>query len=116
MTGVAVTFAVTTGGGSVTGGSATTGSDGIATVGSWTLGAAPEGNTLTATTAGLPAVTFTACGTAMHTLGSTVDSQLSLTDCQLSLRFVDFYSVTVPTGGTYIFTQTSGAFDTFLDV
>ena len=116
MTGVAVTFAVTTGGGSVTGGSATTGSDGIATVGSWTLGAAPEGNTVTATTAGLPAVTFTACGTAMHTLGSTVDSQLSLTDCQLSLRFVDFYSVTVPTGGTYIFTQTSGAFDTFLDV
>ena len=36
--GVSVTFAVATGGGSVTGGSATTDATGIATVGSWTLG------------------------------------------------------------------------------
>jgi len=115
MTGVPVTFTVTTGGGSVTGGSATTNSAGIATVGSWTLGAAPEGNTLSATTGALTAVKFTACGTAIHTLGSTVDSQLSLTDCQLSDgSFVDFYTVTVPTAGTYVFSQTSGIFDTYL--
>ena len=117
MTGVPVTFTVTTGGGSVTGGSATTNSAGIATVGSWTLGAAPEGNTLSATTGTLTAVKFTACGTAIHALGSTVDSQLSLTDCQLSDgSFVDFYTVTVPTTGTYIFSQTSGVFDTYLGV
>jgi hypothetical protein len=115
MTGVPVTFTVTTGGGSVTGGSATTNSAGIATVGSWTLGAAPEGNTLSATTGTLPAVKFTACGTAIHTLGSSVDSQLSTTDCQLSDgSFVDFYTVTVPTAGTYVFSQTSGIFDTYL--
>jgi hypothetical protein len=114
MTGVPVTFTVTTGGGSVTGGSATTNSAGIATVGSWTLGAA-GGNTLSATTGTLTAVKFTACGTAIHTLGSTVDSDLSTTDCQLSDgTFVDFYTVTVPTAGTYVFSQTSGIFDTYL--
>jgi len=46
---VAVTFAVTSGGGSVTGGAATTGTDGIATVGSWTLGSSAGPNSLQAT-------------------------------------------------------------------
>jgi alpha-tubulin suppressor-like RCC1 family protein len=64
--GVVVTFAVATGGGSVTGATASTGTDGIATVGSWTLGATPGTNTLTATAAesgitGNP-VTFSAVG------------------------------------------------------
>lgn len=49
---VGVTFAVASGGGSVSGGSATTGSNGIATVGSWKLGNSPGVNTLTATAAG----------------------------------------------------------------
>jgi len=57
----AVAFAVAQGGGSVAGGSATTGSDGVATVGDWTLGATPGQNTLTAT-AGALSVTFTATG------------------------------------------------------
>jgi adhesin/invasin len=65
--GVAVTFAVASGGGSVTGASKTTGSGGVATVGSWTLGPAPGSNTLRATASptgisGNP-VTFTATGT-----------------------------------------------------
>ncbi|MEO8200468.1 MAG: kelch repeat-containing protein [Gemmatimonadota bacterium] len=57
-----VTFAVTAGGGSVTGSPALTNSQGIATVGSWTLGASAGTNMLTATAAGLPStpVTFTA--------------------------------------------------------
>jgi len=38
VSGVSVTFAIGSGGGSLTGGSATTNSAGIATVGSWTLG------------------------------------------------------------------------------
>jgi adhesin/invasin len=46
---VAVTFAVTSGGGSVTGGAAMTGTDGIATVGSWTLGSSAGPNSLQAT-------------------------------------------------------------------
>lgn len=50
--GVPVTFAVTAGGGSVTGGSQMTGPDGVATVGSWTLGNLVGANTLTATATG----------------------------------------------------------------
>lgn len=64
VSGVAVTFAVASGGGSVTGGSATTNASGIAAVGSWTLGTAPGVNTLTATSAAVSnvTVTFTATG------------------------------------------------------
>ncbi|MBK7785828.1 MAG: Ig-like domain repeat protein [Gemmatimonadetes bacterium] len=65
VSGVAVTFAVAGGGGSVTGGSAASNASGVATVGSWTLGGVAGTNTLTATSgtlAGSP-VTFTATGT-----------------------------------------------------
>ncbi|MEO8293899.1 MAG: hypothetical protein ABI613_00195, partial [Gemmatimonadota bacterium] len=57
-----VTFSVAGGGGSVTGSPASTNAQGIATVGSWTLGAIAGINMLTATAAGLPSkpVTFTA--------------------------------------------------------
>jgi hypothetical protein len=63
---VSVTFAVASGGGSITGGSTTTNASGIATVGSWTLGTTAGPNTLTATATGLSGspVTFTATGTA----------------------------------------------------
>jgi len=63
---VTVTFAIGSGGGSVTGATATSVEGGIATVGSWTLGATPGVNTLTATASGLAGspVTFTATGTA----------------------------------------------------
>lgn len=50
MNGQAVTFAVASGGGSITGATASTGSDGIATVGSWTLGTPAGANTMTAST------------------------------------------------------------------
>ena len=49
MAGVTVTFTVTAGGGSVTGSPTTTDAQGIATVGSWTLGPSPGANTLRAT-------------------------------------------------------------------
>jgi hypothetical protein len=115
VAGTVVTFTVTAGGGTVTGATATSNASGIATVGGWTLGPAAGANTLSAQSGSLPAVTFSACGTATHTLGSTLDSQLSSTDCRLSDgSFVDFYAITIPTGGTYIFNQTSSAFDTYL--
>jgi len=115
LAGTPVTFTVTGGGGTVTGGSATSDASGIATVGSWTLGTGAGANTLSAVSGSLPPVKFTDCATATHTLGTTVDNQLSLTDCQLSDgSFVDFYTVTIPTSGTYIFNQTSTAFDTYL--
>src|SRR5207248_2211845 len=64
--GVAVTFAVTPGNGSITGASQTTDAGGIATVGSWTLDMTAGKNTLTATAGGLTGspVSFTATGTA----------------------------------------------------
>src|SRR5207248_2844354 len=66
VTGVAVTFAVAPGNGTITGGSQTTNGSGIATVGSWTLSATAGSNTLTATSGSLSGspLTFTAAGTA----------------------------------------------------
>ncbi len=63
ISGVRVTFAVAQGGGSLTGATPTTGSDGVATVGSWTLGAQAGTQRLTATVSGLTPVTFTATAT-----------------------------------------------------
>lgn len=63
IAGAAVVFAPASGGGSVTGASQTTDSDGVAAVGSWTLGTAAGSNTLTAV-AGALSATFTAVGTA----------------------------------------------------
>ena len=64
VSGLTVTFSVWSGGGSVTGAAAVTGDDGIATVGSWTLGPVPGANALRATCAGVSGspVTFTATG------------------------------------------------------
>jgi len=60
--GTAVTFAVSSGGGSVVGGNTTT-TNGIATLGSWKLGAAAGSNTLSVTSGTAPAVTIGATGT-----------------------------------------------------
>src|SRR3989441_2528214 len=64
---VSVAFTVASGGGSATAGTTQTNSSGVATVGSWKLGAALGTNTLTATAAGSGIagnpVTFTATGT-----------------------------------------------------
>jgi lysophospholipase L1-like esterase len=64
--GISVTFAVVTGGGSITGASATTGADGIATVGSWTLGPAAGANSLTASSGTLSGSPFTFNATAIQ--------------------------------------------------
>lgn len=69
VSGVTVTFAVATGGGSITGGTQTTNASGEATVGSWTLGMTPGTNSLTAASNGLTSVTFTAtAGVALNVL------------------------------------------------
>ena len=62
IAGFGVTFVVTGGGGSVTGASQTTNSDGVARVGSWTLGSSPGANTLEARAGSLQGspVVFTA--------------------------------------------------------
>ena len=70
VAGFGVTFVVTSGGGTVGGATQTTNSDGVARVGSWTLGASAGSNTLEAragTLAGSPVV-FTATALATTTL------------------------------------------------
>ena len=65
VSGVTVTFAVSSGGGAITTATPVTDATGIATLGSWTLGAAPGGNSLMATVTGLTGspLLFTATGT-----------------------------------------------------
>ena len=63
FTGAIVTFSVLSGGGEVAGAVDTTGPDGIAQVGSWTLGAAPDTNELRVSALGVDsALVFTATG------------------------------------------------------
>ena len=83
VSGVSITFTVATGGGSATGSPATTSTNGIATVGSWTLGTTAGANTLTVTPTsgsltGSP-LTFTATGTAAAAAAPTISgiSQVS---------------------------------------
>ena len=64
VAGVPVSFTVSGGGGSVLGASPSTDAGGVAVVGSWMLGSLAATNTLDATSAGLPGVTFTADGLA----------------------------------------------------
>ena len=64
VSGVAVTFAVASGGGSATGTDANTNAQGVATVGSWTLSTVAGTNEMTATVSGVAPFTFTATGTA----------------------------------------------------
>jgi hypothetical protein len=65
VSGTQVTFSVTSGGGSVAGGIPVSGTNGVATVTSWTLGAALGTNTLSANVAGLglSPLVFTATST-----------------------------------------------------
>lgn len=64
VAGVAVTFAVSSGGGTGSGLTQTTNGQGIATVGGWTLGTTAGPNAMTATIAGSAPVTISATATA----------------------------------------------------
>ena len=98
-----------------------TNSAGVAAVGSWTLGNSVGVNSLSATAAGLPPVTFTAsaisavCAVRLtHTFGTSSNGTLSSDDCQLpDGSFVDFYTTSVPQAGAYFFRE-SAVFDTYL--
>ena len=121
MAGASVVFAVTSGDGSVSGATVNTGTDGVATVGTWTLGQTASTNTVDATVAGLPAVTFTANAgdpckvTPGYSVGGNVDGRLGLADCQVSDgSFVDFWLTAVPGTATYLFNESSTQVDSYL--
>ena len=117
VSGVSVTFAVATGGGSGTGLSATTNGSGIATVGSWTLGTTAGSNTLTATTGSLTPVTFNATGTA----GTATKYLVSLSDYNpvagtavtISAQLADVYSNAVSTANKVVTWSKSDANGSF---
>lgn len=85
---VRVTFVITAGDGDIAGGSQLTDSDGVATVGGWTLGVTPGMQTLTAT-AGGQTVNFTINATNSCALtgalaaGATVSGDLTASPCAM---------------------------------
>ena len=78
VSGVVVTFSIVSGSGTLTGAMATTSATGVATVGSWTLGAATGTQTIVARVPNLPDVLFTATATAGSPATLTAQSTLSL--------------------------------------
>ena len=121
MAGASVVFSVTSGDGAVSGATVTTGATGVATVGVWTLGQTASTNTVDATVAGLPAVTFTANAgdpckvTPDYTIGSNTTGRLGLADCQVSDgSFVDFWLTAIPSTATYLFNESSTDVDSYL--
>jgi adhesin/invasin len=83
VAGVAVTFAIGSGGGAVTGGGTTTDATGTATVGSWRLGTTAGNNTLLATTPALPGTTVTISATG--TAGAATQMTKNLGDLQSAI-------------------------------
>ena len=75
MPGVDVTFALTTGDGSITPSSVTTGTDGTAKVTSWQLGNTPGWNTMTASVRHLPSLTFKIYGARIPTTVASVSAR-----------------------------------------
>jgi adhesin/invasin len=84
VAGVTVTFTPGPNSGSVTGGSALTNALGVATVGSWRLGATAGAQTLTASLAGLPDVVFSATAGAGAASAVQVVGSLILNDVQVN--------------------------------
>ncbi|MFI5208492.1 MAG: beta strand repeat-containing protein, partial [Gemmatimonadales bacterium] len=117
VSGASVTFSVQTGGGSVTGGTVNTDVNGLAQVGSWTLGATPGANTLRASASVGTAtpVTFTATGTASGIPASLVkvagDTQTvragSAVAVAPAVKVLDAFSVRVA-GASVQFAVTAG--------
>jgi hypothetical protein len=113
---VAVTFAVTAGGGQVTGASATTNASGVATAGGWTMGTLAGANTLTASASGVNGSPVTFGATANAGAPKTIakvggDNQAAspagAVFVKPSVKVTDQYSNPVP-GITVVFAVASG--------
>jgi Tol biopolymer transport system component len=109
VSGAAVTFAVASGGGSITGASATSSASGIATVGSWTLGASVGVNTLAASLNGVTGatVTFTATGSPPPPLDISVSGRLERSST-ISVAITQNGSVVSPSAYTMTLVPADG--------
>jgi adhesin/invasin len=112
---VAVSFAVATGGGSITGASPITNAQGIATVASWTLGTTAGANSLSATSTGLTGspVTFNATGTpgpaSAGSSTATVPNGTAGSATSISVQAKDQYGNSLTSGGAAVVVTVSGA-------
>lgn len=112
--GTSVKFMIASGGGTISGASAVT-ANGVAMVGSWKLGPTPGINTLTASCASLPVVTFsgtTAVGAPGSIIIVTGNSQSATVNTSVSavlcVEIKDAAGNIVPAGTAVQFTITSG--------
>ncbi|MDP9202017.1 MAG: Ig-like domain-containing protein [Gemmatimonadota bacterium] len=114
-----VTFAVTSGGGTIQGSPATTNSDGLATAGQWTLGSASTDQTVSASSGSASAV-FTAhrevCQATAVTIGVPVAGTLAAGDCGLPDALADLYALSTSTSQAVTISLTSAAFLPLLTV
>jgi hypothetical protein len=120
VSGTTVTFAVQSGG-SITGGTAVTNSDGVATAGTWTLGTIIGANTVQASVPGVAPVIFTATARCLASgtvaLDGTASGSLSATDCVFGGgERTDILTFTTGQQRAVRFSQTSTAFDTYLEL
>ena len=106
------------------GADATSDANGVARVGSWTLGALGT-NSLVATVQGGPSATFTATAVVPclappleYTFGTTLNGSLSTLDCRLGNgSYADLYQAGVMmSGGLFRVSLTSSSFDSYLYV
>jgi hypothetical protein len=122
--GVAVTFSVGDGAGTIVNGTPVTNAQGVATLGGWTLGTLPgTSNTVIASVGTLPTATFTATTTGTnpctvatpYTFGTTTNGTFANSDCPSGdASLLDFYSTTLPAGGISTFTEASTAFTPYV--
>lgn len=122
---VVVNFAIEAGGGSLSGENVTTDSLGIATLGSWTLGAT-GGQAIVAKAESLMPVMFRATtfetaegctAVAVLTQQTPLESELRVHACQeANGRFVNFYLVHLPYAGAWQFQLASAEFATLVEL
>ena len=106
VAGVSVTWGGVTGGGTLTGATQVTDATGVATLGSWTLGPVAGTNTITATSAGLNSVTFTATGAPAST-----DDNLVIQWNNSLLQVIKTTNVPPPIGARALAMLHTGIFD-----
>jgi hypothetical protein len=112
--GVVVTFAVVSGGGSLSSTSGTTDANGIATSGTWTLGGGQCGQSVSAT-AGTLTASFTGSSRGSIAVGGTATGDLAAGDCVINGKFADEYDLTTASEAVNI-SLTSVAFNTVVEV
>jgi hypothetical protein len=113
--GVAVTFAVTSGGGSLSATTATTNASGDAVSGSWTLGTGQCIQRVNASAGALQANFTGSTRSSIAVDGAAASGDLSATDCVVNGAYADEYDLSTPAGAVNI-SLSSAAAGAFLRV